>query len=198
MIHRRLSIPIVAALLALLSSGSARAVEQLAYQVEDTLGAVEVRRYPPHLLASVAVDGDFERAGNRAFRPLFRFIGGNNSSGEEISMTAPVLQSAGATGWDVSFVMPERFEADTLPRPEQDGVVIRSAPGELLAAVRYSGRWTKAGYQRHEAALREALAASTYRICGEPVWARYDAPFVPWFLRRNEVLIPVARDACQP
>ena len=25
----------------------------------------------------------------------------------------------------------------------------------------------------------------------EPVWARYDPPFMPWFLRRNEILIEI-------
>jgi hypothetical protein len=27
---------------------------------------------------------------------------------------------------------------------------------------------------------------------GAPTWARFDPPFVPWFLRRNEVLQEVA------
>ena len=27
---------------------------------------------------------------------------------------------------------------------------------------------------------------------GGPVWARYNSPFSLWFLRRNEILIPVA------
>ena len=26
---------------------------------------------------------------------------------------------------------------------------------------------------------------------GEPIWARYDPPFKPWFLRRNEILIGI-------
>jgi hypothetical protein len=180
------------ALATLLWSVGAHAVEELGYAVERVLGPVEVRRYAPHLLATVRVDGDFEQAGNAAFRPLFDYIAGGNSAGEEISMTAPVLQSAGAAGWDVSFVMPSRFAADTLPPPDGERVEIRSEAAVRMAALRYSGRWTKANYARHEALLRETLGSTDYRTCGPALWARYNAPFVPSFLRRNEVLLPVA------
>jgi hypothetical protein len=30
-----------------------------------------------------------------------------------------------------------------------------------------------------------------YRVSGEPRWARYDPPWKPWFLRRNEVIVPI-------
>jgi hypothetical protein len=30
-----------------------------------------------------------------------------------------------------------------------------------------------------------------YTAAGKPIWARYDPPFMPWFMRRNEVLIPL-------
>jgi hypothetical protein len=32
-----------------------------------------------------------------------------------------------------------------------------------------------------------------FKQTGDPVWARYNPPFMPWFLRRNEILIPVDR-----
>ena len=28
-------------------------------------------------------------------------------------------------------------------------------------------------------------------LAGEPLWSRYDPPFMPWFLRRNEVQVEV-------
>jgi hypothetical protein len=31
------------------------------------------------------------------------------------------------------------------------------------------------------------------KIVGDPVWARYNPPFTLWFLRRNEILIPVTQ-----
>jgi len=30
------------------------------------------------------------------------------------------------------------------------------------------------------------------RPIGEAVYARYNPPFIPWFMRRNELMIPVA------
>ena len=36
------------------------------------------------------------------------------------------------------------------------------------------------------------LKAQGLAAAGDPVWARYNAPFTPWFLRRNEILVPLA------
>ena len=34
----------------------------------------------------------------------------------------------------------------------------------------------------------DTLSAEGYAPVGEPIWARYNPPFMPWFLRRNEIL----------
>jgi hypothetical protein len=47
-----------------------------------------------------------------------------------------------------------------------------------------------------ELALAETLKARGYAICGPTRYARYDPPFKPWFLRRNEILMPVEQGAC--
>jgi hypothetical protein len=60
-----------------------------------------------------------------------------------------------------------------------------------MAAIRYSGTWSEAGYEENEALLEEFIEKRALIKAGEPVWARYDPPFMPWFLRRNEVLIPI-------
>ena len=50
--------------------------EQQPYDLLHTEGAVEVRRYPEHLVAETEVVADFQDAGNRAFRYLFGYIDG--------------------------------------------------------------------------------------------------------------------------
>jgi len=108
-------------------------------------------------------------------------------------MTAPVAQQADGTGYRVAFIVPAKYTLDTVPQPIDPTVQIRAVPARIVAVWRYSGRWTTANYQEHEAELRSAIAARGLKVTGEPILARYNPPFMPSFLRRNEVLIPVER-----
>ena len=153
------------------------------------------------------MSGDFEDASNKAFRTLFNYISGDNkgrdkiamttpvsqaSTPEKIAMTSPVAQQASAQGWAVSFMMPASYTMETIPVPDDASVVLREIPAYRAAAVRYTGRWTEEGYQKHLALLHEWIEQSRLDASGEPVWARYNPPFTPWFVRRNEVLIALA------
>jgi hypothetical protein len=216
--------PVVAllAILALACPGCAAGrTEEANYMVEQQDGDFEVRRYDAQLVAAVQVSGSLEEAGNRAFRPLFRYISGANRSKTKIAMTAPVgqEQAPGETiamtapvglepapqadgdgdstassngGWVVTFMMPSTYTLETLPEPLDTTVRLRVVPAHRAAAVRYSGTWSRRGYEKHLARLRAWMADNGLEAAGAPVWARYNAPFTPWFLRRNEVLIPLA------
>jgi hypothetical protein len=195
--------------LALLASYTAMAIEEPSYRVLEQDGPYELREYAPHLVAETSVQADFERAGNAAFQRLFRYISGDNTTrqkiamtapvtqsrptGEKIAMTAPVTQVASDEGYLVAFVVPAKYTPDTVPQPNDPTVRIRQIPAQQVAAWRYTGRWTTANYEQHEAELRRAMAARGLKATGEPVLARYNPPFMPSFMRRNEVLIPVTR-----
>ena len=172
--------------------GAAMASEEPRFEVVRAYGDFELRRYAPFVIAETAVDGDFEDAGNAGFRVLFRYIDRGNTRSESIPMTAPVTQRAAEGKTVVGFVMPESYTLDTLPAPADARIRMREVPERLVAALRYSGGWSEDRYREHEGALRRALAREGLLATGEPIWARYNAPFVPWFLRRNEVLIEVA------
>lgn len=87
--------------------------------------------------------------------------------------------------------MPSTYTMETLPEPLDPKVEFKKVPGRLVAALRYSGTWSKTRYEQKEADLRAIIQARGLKPVGEPVFARYNPPFMPWFLRRNEVLIPV-------
>ena len=82
-----------------------------------------------------------------------------------------------------------RNSKTSLPVPNDPRIQIREVPGKRLAAIRYSGRWTKERYDKHLRELLDTLERKGYEPVGEPVWARYDPPFKPWFMRRNEILV---------
>jgi effector-binding domain-containing protein len=200
---RRVSI--LAAISALLLSGMASAIEEAAYRVVRSEADFEIRDYEPQIVAETRVSGDFKQAGDDAFRPLFRYISGANQAGEDIAMTAPVAQGKGEKiamtapvgqraskdEWVVSFMMPAAYTMETIPQPTDPRVRIRAVPPQRMAAIRYSGRWTLKGYQQHLDELQSWMVEQGLEAVGEPVWARYNSPFSLWFMRRNEILIPI-------
>ncbi len=192
--------------IATLLTGNAMAVEEAKYTVVLNEDNFEVRQYAPHVLAETIVDGDLEGAGNKAFNLLFKYIDGNNkkqekvamtapvsqgAAGEKIAMTAPVVQQRENDKWVVSFMMPASYTLETLPEPNDPNVVLRQVPERYMAAVRYSGFWSEKLYRQHLDDLTAWMAKQGIKPMGEPIWARYNPPFMPWFLRRNEILVPV-------
>lgn len=181
------------------------AVEEAPYEVETRDGHFEIRQYAPQVVAETVVEGTQGEAGNKAFGALFGYISGANRSrqtiamtapvgqervdGERIAMTAPVAQQAVSNRWAVTFMMPTNYVLATLPEPTGDKVRLRAVPARRMAAIRYSGSWGQARYEKHLARLRTWLAGRGVTPVGEPVWARYNPPFTPWFLRRNEILL---------
>ena len=187
-------------------SGCTMFVEQPSYRVVQEDGHFEIREYDRTIVAETRVDASLEEAGGKAFERLFGYISGDNRSSASISMTAPVTQTADSeeiemtapvaqrqtdTGWAVSFVMPDSYTLETLPEPTNPEVTLKAVSARRVAVVEYSGTWSEERYRQHLETLREWIAQEGLNIEGQPVWARYNPPFTPWFLRRNEIMIPV-------
>ena len=185
--------------------------EQQPYDVVSTFPEFELRRYAGHLIAEVEVDASFTDAGNRAFGVLVAFISGRNSTGGKVAMTAPVVQQEASTriamtspviqsGVEpgrqrVGFVMPAEFTLTTLPTPQDPRIEIREIPVEIAAARSFSGRWSERIYQEQLAELMKGVVQAGLVVTGAPRFARFDPPWTPWFLRRNEVVVPVTASA---
>ena len=117
-----------------------------------------------------------------------------SSAGEKIRMTAPVGQQNIEGKWAVSFMMPAAYTMETLPEPVDPEITLRQVPARRMAVVRYSGFWSEKAYLRFMSKLELWISANGLTTVGEPIWARYNPPFTLWFLRRNEILIPVITD----
>ena len=182
------------------------AVEEARYSVAVKQDNIEIREYEPSIVAEVIVKDDFEDASGKAFKQLFNYISGDNTGRDKIAMTAPVSQKPASQkiamtspvgqrksdqGWAVSFMMPASYTMDTIPLPDSPSVVLREVPAHRAVAIRYSGTWSEKAYKKQLSELLGWMQAENLEAAGEPVWARYNAPFTPWFMRRNEILIPI-------
>ena len=194
-------------LLLLFSGNPAMAIEEPAYDVLLETKYYELRRYEPYIVAEVDVDESFKQAGNSAFRVLAGYIFGDNEPQQKMAMTAPVESrqgqrmnmtapvtsrtGSGAASFTYAFVMERKYTMDTLPRPNNPDIRLVQRPERIMAVHRYSGTWSEERYSEHEKMLLDALSIDRIGTVGEPVFARYNAPFTPWFLRRNEIMIEV-------
>ncbi len=195
-----------------LISGTApvQAIEQPRYRVEQVLApdTIEVRRYEPYIVAEVVVPGPAEQAGNQGFSFLGGYIFGRNKGERKIAMTAPVVQSPqptkiamtapvaqmpaeGGQGFAVQFMMPSSFTLETLPEPLDPRVTLKPVAEQRVVAITYSGAWSQTNYDEHLAKLRGAAQAAGLKTQGEPVYARFNGPWVPWFMRKNEIWLAV-------
>jgi hypothetical protein len=187
-------------------SAFAVAAEEPKFVTEKKSPQFEIRLYSEMLVAETEIASSFQDAGNAGFRILADYIFGNNRAKEKIAMTAPVAQvrsekiamtapvsmAPSGQGFVVQFTMPAKYTLDTLPAPNNPLVHLRRIPARRMAVHGYSGDWSKDEYEKQLEIFRTALTQEGLVTHGEPVFARFDPPFWPWFLRRNEIWLELA------
>ncbi len=166
--------------------------QQQPYTVLAQHKGFELRKYPAGIQIETTVGGDFINAGNLGFRPLVQYISGNNSARQSIAMTAPVIQeSASASKHMVRFVLPEDMKPSDVPGANSSNVKVIQVPEHLAAAKRFSGSWNQEKFDLEGKKLISELLSSGLETVGSLYFARFDPPWKPGFLKRNEVLIKV-------
>lgn len=203
----RMRLLLVAALALNLLGTPVMATEEPPFTVERKHGEFEVRDYPPLIVAEVAVTGNRKDAAGKGFRLLAGYIFGGNTRrqkiamtapvtqspvGETIAMTAPVMQTGGEGGWAIQFIMPRGSTLETLPRPNNRKVQLHALAARRIAVVRFSGLARQDDVTARTLALSRFVTAQRLETVGPPSLAQYDPPWTPWFMRRNEMMIPVA------
>jgi len=188
-----------------MASAPALAIEQPSYAVESKDRDFEVRTYQPYLVAEVTTSGDQKQSVQAGFQRLAAYIFGGNQGrarlamtapvaqaplGEKIAMTSPVTQKPADPGrWSVQFMMPSAYSIESLPKPNDPDINFRLVPRRAMAALTFSGVANDRMYQEKSSALRKWVADQGLQGRGEIVLAQYDPPWIPWFMRRNEVLL---------
>ena len=168
-----------------------------------------MRRYPTHLVAEVEVDSSFTCAGNQAFGILVAYISGPQQHPGQGGHDGPG-GAAGVVHHDPDDLTRRsttrrrdrsapgglrgatEFTLDPLPTPTDPRIKVRQVADEVAAVNGFTGRWTESIYQQQLAALRAAVEQAGLEVSGAPRFARFDPPWTPWFLRRNEVVLPIS------
>lgn len=191
---------------------------EVPYAVLDVVDGVELRRYPPTVLAETVAPSERE-----AFWRLFRYITGANRGDEEVAMTAPVEtresipmtasvavgkrrgrsvpmtapveRDERAEGVRMAFYLPADYDVESAPRPTGESVELVAVPERTLAVQRFSWWPTDGRIDRETDRLLSTIERAGVRVVGEPFFMGYEGPGTLPFLRRNEVSVEVEASA---
>ena len=192
--------------------GVAMATEEPEYTILNQVDNFELRRYDPQIVAQTWVTGDQKQAGNKGFKILADYIFGNNTApggesskismtspvkmqpqradsdqSQKIAMTSPVAMQEQDGKWRVRFVMPSKYTMQTLPKPNNDEVIIIEVPAKTYGVIKFSGLTGEEKVATKTAQLKEWM--QNLNIVGTPEMARYNPPWTLPFMRRNEIMI---------
>ena len=184
------------------------ALEEPKYSVLKEYENFEIRNYASYLVAEVDIEGSYNKSGNEAFRILAGYIFGDNQSStkmnmtapveseaiqssEKMNMTAPVFSNKNFNGYTYRFVMESKYTQETLPVPNNSKIRITEIKDRVMAVISFSGRWSQKNFEKHEQILANDLKNEGIGVASEAIYARYNAPFTPWFLRRNEIMFEI-------
>lgn len=194
-----------------ITSGIVMATEEPVFEEQIVDRIFSVRLYRSFIVAETYVSGKLEEASGAGFRRLAGYIFGNNRKAgsadgekiamtapvtaeavsEKIAMTAPVTMEAQGARWRIHFVMPAQYSLETLPRPADPEVGLRQIPPARFAVVRFNGLADADLFEKNARLLHDWAIGQGLRPAGAPQLARYNPPWTPSILRRNEVLLPI-------
>jgi DNA gyrase inhibitor GyrI len=184
-------------------------VEQPKYQVVESSNNIEIRDYPPMIVAEVDVTGGRRDAIGKGFRIIADYIFGNNTTtqkvpmtapvtqqdSEKIAMTAPVTQQGDGNTWKVRFIMPSSYTMETLPKPNNPAVDLKEIGAKRYVVIRFSGMAGEDSLKLYTEELNAFISAKNLTPLSAPTYAFYNPPWTLPFLRSNEVMVEVPASA---
>ena len=172
---------------------SIRNIEEPSYTVLNSKPSrIEIRQYDAMLIAETTARGAYAQATNSGFRTVAGYIFGDNADNRSIAMTTPVMQQPdGEDGFFMRFMLPAQYSLDALPKPNNAAVTLLEVPKRTIGVISFTGFWTERKAETFTQTLRGALEQDGYTILSVPQFARYNPPWTPPWMRRNEIWMEV-------
>ena len=167
--------------------------ESAPYKVLRSSGKFEVRDYPALTVVETPMAGGGE-ASSSSFNRLFRFITGGNEAKQKIAMTTPVFMSGSDSNATMAFLLPAKLKGSGTPKPTDGAVKVRELEAGRFAVLRYSGGRNARNEEESLSRLKNWMVERGLSVLSPPVYAYFDPPWTPAFLRRNEVMLRTGSD----
>ena len=183
-------------------------VSEPTYKLIKKADGFEIRKYDSYIVAKVDVQGNYTEATNEGFRILAGYIFGGNqrklsikmtapvvesNASEKIAMTAPVLETNSSLTEmrTIAFVMPQQYNLNSLPIPNNDNIRFEEVPERYVAVLSYSWYTNEARVNKKKEQLLEMLKKQNIEVLAQPQNARYNPPWTVPFMIRNEILVDI-------
>jgi hypothetical protein len=170
---------------------SASSIETQKYRVVKKEHGFEVRFYPKATFATIRSSGaNYKQVASSGFRNLAGYIFGGNNQNKSIAMTAPVRMEMSEKGSAMSFVMPEKYDMASLPKPNDATVEIKQSEEVYAAVIAFGGYANDEKIDDYKNKLVALLQKKNIKIIGNFNFLGYNAPY-QFIGRKNEISIPI-------
>ena len=172
-------------------SFSTSSIETQKYRVVKKEDGFEIRFYPKATFATIRSSGSiYKQVASGGFRKLAGYIFGGNDQNKSIAMTAPVRMEMSEKGSAMSFVMPEKYDMASLPKPKDATVEIKQSEPVYAAVITFGGYANDEKINDYNNKLVALLEKKKIKIIGRFNFLGYNAPF-QFIGRKNEISIPI-------
>ena len=170
---------------------SVSSIETQKYRVVKKEDGFEIRFYPKATFATIRSNGtNYKQIASSGFRKLAGYIFGGNDQNKSIAMTAPVRMEMSEKGSAMSFVMPEKYDMATLPKPKDATVEIKQSEEVYAAVIAFGGYANDEKINDYTNKLVDLLQKKNIKIIGGFNFLGYNAPY-DFIGRKNEISIPI-------
>lgn len=165
-----------------------RNIETYPYVVKKKYSTFEIRNYEATLFTSVQLSGNkYKDASSKGFSILAGYIFGGNEKKEKIAMTSPVSMSLDDS-MTMMFMVPKKFNKQTLPQPNQSQIKFKEEPAKTVAAITFGGWANDEVIAKYKEQLKTALDAEGIIYTNRFYFLGYNPPFEV-LNRKNEIIV---------
>jgi hypothetical protein len=169
----------------------ASSIEKQNYRLVKSEQDYDIRYYPPSMLATVYSSAkSYRQMSTPGFRTLAGFIFGGNESNTKIAMTSPVHMDINDSVSTMSFVMPSKYDEQSLPTPNDSRVKLEKSQSEYVAVLKFGGYANDEKIARYSERLKKSLEKNGVSYSGNFRYLGYNPPY-QFIGRKNEIIVSV-------